>query len=202
MNPLRHTETEVKFAADDVGCLGFRKLMMEANPTEFDHFQHDDTFWQCGDNVVRHRIRPGVRHELTSKTRRSLDSTTSRTEINLEFDDLTTEEDVEAFLSATGYKRLFTLRKDYVDLFVFERPEYDIEVVFYSVGRADLSGGKRDFIEVEIHSGNATSEATVAEALDIWSRWVQRSLQVSAPLNISLFEHFSAQTLYTTNFKI
>ena len=206
MNPLRHTETEVKFEADNVGRLTFRKLMMEANPTEFDHFQHNDTFWQCGEKVVRHRIREGVRHELTSKERRSSGSTTSRTEINLEFNEFTTEEDVESFLSATGYRKLFTLRKDYVDVFDFEREECDVEVVFYSVFRTDLSGGKKDFIEVEVHPHHDSNEIQVAEVLDFWSRWIQRSLPVSAPLNLSLFEHFSAagilHTTHSTNYKI
>lgn len=202
MNPTRHTELEVKFAADDVGRAFFRKILMEVGPTDFEHFEHDDTFWQCGENVVRHRIRPGIRHELTSKTRRSSNSTTSRTEINLSFDEFTNEEDVESFLSATGYKRLFTLRKDYVDLFCFDRPDCDVEVVLYSVFRTDLSGGKRDFIEVEIHPHHDTSEIKTAETLEFWSRWIQRTLPVSAPLNISLFEHFSAQTVYATNYKI
>jgi hypothetical protein len=203
MNPARHTELEIKFAADDVGRLFFRKIMMEANPTSFEHFSHDDTFWQAGEQVVRHRVREGVRNELTSKTRRSADSTTARTEINLNFDDYTTVEDVESFLTATGYKRLFTLRKDYVDVFDFERADCDVEVVFYSVGRTDRSGGKRDFIEVEVHPHEHTILNVAAlDVLDYWSRWIQKSLNVSAPLNLSLFEHFSAQTLYSTNFKI
>jgi hypothetical protein len=206
MDEKRHTELELKFAADHLDGLEFRQFMLKAGPSGFEHFQHDDIFWQRGANIVRHRVKGEGAGELTSKSRKSEDSLVDRVEINLRFSPKVTVADVETFLGATGYERLFTLRKSYVDVFDFEREGYKMEAALYTVGRVDEWGtsGDKSFLEFEIKPGDDMDKETALEILSVWGGWATVNLDVGNPLNLSLFEQFSKliSPSVGTNYKI
>lgn len=193
MNEKRHTELEVKFDASRVDLARFRSLMMETNPHSFECVQHDDVFWKRGANIVRHRQKGPGAGELTVKQRRSEDSLLDRLEINLRFSPKVEMGDVSAFLVATGYEQLFTLRKRHVDVFEFTRSSFAIEAALYYVGRVDEHGisGERAFLELEIKPGPDMDVALAKSWLDTWSKWLQQHLDVGEPLNLSLFEYYS-----------
>jgi len=206
MNEKRHTELEVKFAADHVDWSEFREKMAGSNPCSFESFAHDDVFYKRGDNIVRHRIKGDGAGEMTVKHRKSEDSLLDRVEINLRFSTKVTTEDVDAFLLATGYERLFTLRKVMVDVFDFRRDNFKIEAAMYDVARVDTYGlsGQRRFLELEIKPGPDMSQDSAKEMLGHWSNWAIYHLELSAPLNLSLFENYSklVSPSVTTNYRI
>jgi hypothetical protein len=190
-------EREYKFAADHVDEQEFRRLMMEARPTKFSNFKHQDTFWQRGTHVVRHRIKGDGSMELTVKKRKSQETLVERSEVNLGLSPSATVSDVEVFMSGTGYKPLFTLVKDYIDLFVYDRDGYEMESALYSVRRADDLATAKKFLELEI---KPTSTKDPLVILGYWRDWATHQLALEAPLNLSLFEFYSQQV--PTNYRI
>ncbi len=198
----RHTELEYKFNADHVPTQLFVSLMENSLPDDRRaNLTFDDVYWKRGAMCVRHRLRNAG--ELTVKERRSQDSLRERLEINLHFDGgSTNQEDVEAFLAATGYERLFTLRKLMCHVFIFTFHSGEVEASIYEVGRVDNWGisGVRRFIEVEVQ-GNGWTDDECAEVLDYWKEWLQRRLGCAEPLNESLLEIYTA-TSPSTNYRI
>ena len=206
MDERRHTELEVKFDAEHVDWSWFREKMAGSNPCSFESFAHDDRFWKRGANVVRHRLKDEGAGELTVKQRKSGDSLLDRLEINLTFSSRVTNGDVEAFLAATGYERLFTLRKTMVDVFDFKRDKFKVEAALYSVGRQDLYGisGERRFLELEIKPGPEMNQDAAKKMLGHWSAWAQKEFALDPPLNLSLFEYYSTlkSPSVDTNYRI
>lgn len=186
----KYTELEYKFAADHVTKGLFRAMMIDKNPLRFEHTEHDDVFWQRGDTIVRHRIKDVG--ELTLKERTRDDSIVDRMEINLKL--AGSSSDAQAFLKAAGFRQLFCLYKDYIDIFDFERSDFKIEVALYSVARLNdtyASFGKRTFLEIEIKPGRDMSKEMAKEVLGEWADWARAQFALGPPLNFSLFEYYS-----------
>jgi hypothetical protein len=197
MSEEKHMEREYKFAADHVDEQDFRYTMLEARPSRFSNFKHQDTFWQRGTHVVRHRIKGDGSMELTVKQRKSQESLVERSEVNLGLAPSATVSDVEVFLGGTGYKPLFTLKKDYIDLFIYDRDGYEMEAALYSVRREDDFSSTKKFLELEIKPIACKEPLLV---LGYWRDWLTKQLMLEAPLNLSLFEFYSQQV--HTNYKI
>ncbi len=196
----RHSELEYKFKADHVPVQLFQSLMTSSLPDEHEIIKpFDDVFYKRGAVIVRHR----QRGELTFKARKEADSIRDRVEINLKFSPETTKEDVNAFLMATGYERLFSLRKLLAQVFHFRFEHCDVEAVIYEVGRVDNWGvsGVRRFIEVELKNKTMRPEEAVS-ILDSWKEWFQAQLGVGDPLNKSLLEIYSDLMSPSTNYRI
>jgi adenylate cyclase class IV len=193
----RYTELEYKFKADHVPVAHFVNVMQSSLPDGYENLTFDDVYWKRGAICVRHRLLKGG--ELTVKARKSQDSIKDRVEINLAFSPETTQEDVEAFLLATGYERLFTLRKLIAHVFHYG----DVEVAIYEVGRVDNWGisGVRQFIEIEVKTRSFSKEEA-SGVLDIWKFWFQREFCLSEPINQSLLEIYTSLSSPSTNYRI
>ncbi len=196
----RHQELEYKFKADHVPVQAFQALMLSSLPNKSENITpFDDVFYKRGAVCVRHR----QRGELTFKARKSQDSIHDRVEINLRFTPETTKEDVHEFLLATGYEKLFSLRKLLAHVHLFKFEDYDVETTIYEVGRVDTWGisGVRQFIEVELKNRNLEPDECVG-VLDGWKYWLQDNFGVGEPLNQSLLEIYSDLMSPSTNYKI
>jgi hypothetical protein len=197
----RHSELEFKFKADHVPVAFFKNMMHTSLPDDYENLTFDDVYWKRGAVCVRHRLLKGG--EMTVKARKSQDSIKDRVEINLGFAPKTTQEDVEAFLAATGYERLFTLRKLIAHVFHFKFHDCDIEAAIYEVGRVDKWGisGVRQFIEIELKN-RTFSEEEASGVLDAWKVWFQQQLGLAEPLNESLLEIYTNLSSPSTNYRI
>lgn len=203
------TELEYKFNAEAVSSRTFCEEIMDERPTSYENRPtFDDNFYQRGDSVVRHRLARGG--ELTVKERKSEFSILDRVEVNLRFSEDTDQEDVEAFLKMTGYKKLFTLRKGYVHIFEFLRAAYEIEVCMYSVHllRPEWNNGGqyyKKFIEVEIKRtpGSDFDDDQLKGVLKTWRQLLQGRFALGSPLNESLLETYTKLVADTgTNYRI
>lgn len=200
----KHNEIEAKLAADDVTLDDFRFFMNDNNFTRYELVSGPDTYYEQGDNVVRHRMdRRDGRHELTVKRRKSADSTRDREEIDLHFDQETEPRDVDAFLKATGFVPVFTLVK-VAHIYWLEVEGIPLTVVFYEVWQQEPRPlpcpilnqpvpGARRFIEVEAEKGADVKKGDAKAVINRWVRRFQEHLGVGEPLNESLYEIYSGK---------
>lgn len=197
--PDRHTELELKFAADKVPPRDFVERCMGRHPSRYDHeATFPDVYYVQNDNVVRHRWIPGGAGELTVKRRRSKKNSTNREEIDLLFAPGISLPDVTSFLDATGWKRLFTLLKSDVHSFWFPLEWGHVNVAMYTVERLNEKTRKHElrkrFVEVEVEKGSDITLDASTGVLTSWKHWLDNQFAIGEPLNVSLYEIYSGQS--------
>lgn len=201
--PNLHTEIEYKFSADSVDVCQFLDWAWSRSPVFYETDSCPDVYYVRGKDSVRHRWSNHTAGELTVKRRTSKGSLTEREEIDLFFDTgKTSIHDVNCFLLATGWERLFTLFKSNVHVFAFEIEEgvrlflsiYSVEK--YSEKKQSYSDVYQ-FIEVEVEKGSSLDSKASKKALDTWKRDLKASFKLAGPLNASLFEIFSGRPTKT-----
>jgi adenylate cyclase class IV len=182
-----HVESELKFEVpQSVSTEAFEKWAQRQKPLRHVSVSGLDTFYQQGDNVVRHRC-SGRSQELTIKQRQSKDSITHRLEVDLFFSAKTTQEDVRAFLMASGWRPVLTIHKTSTIYNLAEDEGEEICLALYCVD------GSRRFMEVELVKGGSES-VDAAAVLDYWHKKLTKAFPgIGAPLNASLFEIYSGR---------
>jgi adenylate cyclase class IV len=191
-----HIEIEAKLAADKVSLDDFKKFVMKLNFEQYITVTGPDSYYERGDEVVRHRMdQKDGRHELTVKKRYSDGSTRNRLEIDLHFPATgkTKTEDVDAFLKATGYTKAFTLVKEAHIFWVKLSPSITSTLVVYSVWNEKTPDQKRRYVEAEIEKGSDVTVETAKRQLSTLVKNMQQELGLKEPLNESLWEIFSTK---------
>lgn len=192
-NP-KHSELELKLAADDVDVKIFSRWCFSHEPTKYVHLTSPDTYYTQGDNVLRHRHGGKTAGELTVKRRTSKRSTRNRLEIDLRFDSQTTHDDVERFLVATGWEPAFNVFKD-CHIFWLDEKKPGVEIVLYDV-RCIFPNGKetspRRFVEIEIHKADSNHPKALTTLKD-WERAARRAFALGAVQTESLYEIYSGK---------
>lgn len=195
-----HSEIEYKFAADHVDYDDFVAWAIKQKPLKYESASFPDLYYEQDGNIVRHRWSGGA-GELTVKQRKSADSIADRVEIDLRFSAETSVNDVTVFLQASGWKRLFTLFKDGTHVFWFQVPGGIVSVAEYAVEKLDEETQRcvdhRKFIEIEVEKGSSMSMDEAKTTLEKWRRLVSRTFNLTAPLNVSLYEMYSGRTYKT-----
>jgi hypothetical protein len=121
-----HTELELKFEASGVDRDEFLKWAISRDPSSLITVGCPDVYYVQGKSVLRHRWSEGA-GELTTKRRRSHNSTTNREEIDVYFDPAkTTTQDVTSLLLATGWKSSLTLHPKVTDVAVVGVPDTEM----------------------------------------------------------------------------
>jgi adenylate cyclase class IV len=193
-----HNEIEAKMAAGTVDTDRFLKWMFSQPYIErYIHVTGPDRYYENGPNVVRHREdRADGRHELTVKLRKSDGSTRDRLEIDLHFGKKTKPKDVDAFLKATGFTKVFTLVKEAHIFWVRLTDDVLTTFVIYDVWRDKGDGEKTEphrFIEVEVEKGSDVTADTAKRHLRAQVKLLQAQFELSEPLNESLYEIYSGK---------
>lgn len=201
MPNLKHTELEIKLDASGVDTLSFLQWCIGLGPTKYEHAIGPDVYYKQGSNTIRHRWFAGPAGELTVKLRKSNAHTTDRVEIDLQFDGNVSQDDVTAFLVATGWQKLFTLQKD-CHIFWLEMNDVPVSVVLYDVWEIPETKPKRKrFLEVEIDKGFQINQEKALQTLEWWRRRLADTFQVTKPMNLSLYEIYSGKKYKTVKGK-
>lgn len=158
-----------------------------------------DDYYESGLNVVRHRKdRTAGHRELTVKKRKSAGSIRDRLEVDLYFSPKTTDDDVDAFLRATGFTHVFTLAKQAHIFWVRLSPRLNASIVIYDVQVEGEPATNKRFVELEAEKGSTIS-------VDRAKRYINEGVtklraaftQVDEPLNESLYEIYSGKAYQT-----
>lgn len=197
-----HNEIEAKMSADHVPFDAFRRFIAAfPGMDQYIHIVGPDRYYESGVNVVRHREdRKDKRHELTVKRRKSDGSTRDRVEIDLHFGKKTAPKDVDAFLLATGFTKVFTLVKEAHIYWVQLTDNLKATFVIYDVWKEDDDGKRSDlrrFIEVEAEKGSAVTAETAKRHLRSQVKLLQAQFGLGEPLNDSLYELYSGKKYQT-----
>lgn len=192
-NP-NHQELEVKIDAESVPVKDFRDWCAGKGPSRYVHLISPDTYYEQGKNVLRHRHGGKSAGELTVKRRTSKSSTRKRQEIDLRFDQETTQDDVKRFLEATGWDPAFTVVKDcHIFWFLDQKP--GVEVVLYDV-RCIFPNGKetapRRFVEIEIHKADSNHPKALTTLKD-WEAEARAKFTMGETQDLSLYEIYSGK---------
>lgn len=199
-----HNEIEAKLAADKVAVNAFLEKMFFYGIHQFEietyaHAIGSDVYYKQGDAVVRHRKDDTAGwQELTVKRRKSATSTRDREEIDLSFADKTAYRSVEAFLLATGFKKVFKLIKDAHIFEVKLTPRLKATFVLYDVwDEANPHTTKRRFIEIEAKKGSDITVQTAKVHVSGWEKELRDEWKLDAALNESLWEIYSGERYQT-----
>lgn len=212
----KHSEMEVKFNASQVGTGDVHQwLSQKSNIEVYRKVGGLDHYWKQGGSVVRHRHDSERRLSVfTVKQRKTMGSTMDRHEIDIPLDPSVTPEDAEAFLKMTGWTRLFSIdkmshiwnvvdRKSGVKLCValYDVWPYEkVKIIFPdaalrrikenapAVRSGGRGPGKRRFMEIEIEKDEPLAPSDGVTLLKAWTKSAQESLDLTEPLNQSLFE--------------
>jgi hypothetical protein len=187
----KYSELELKFHADKVDIGDFNKECMGLNPTSYLHIVSPDVYYKRGQDVCGHRWSGGA-GELTVKLRKSCKSTMDRVEVDLGFSPTTALEDVTAFITLTGWKRVFTIVKD-AHIYDIEREGFKACLVIYQCWTVEGKDRPKTFIEIEVEKGNAKTPQEDYESLHVWKLWLQKQLKVGKICNKSLYEIYSGE---------
>jgi hypothetical protein len=194
-----YSEIEYKWAADHLTPDRFMKWAIDFHPFKYESSSCPDIYYVNGNNTIRHRWSGGGAGEITVKQRKSAKSITDRVEVDLTFGDQVSIKDVTTFLTTCGWKRLFTLYKEHVNLFWFEDGGATVTVALYAVKKFNDKTRKCDkpkqFLEVEVEKGSKVSDAAARVLLEKWRDNLEVAFNLGAtPLNRSLFEIYSGKT--------
>lgn len=160
----------------------------------FRHVEGPDHYYEAGANVVRHRIDPDGRHELTVKRRTSGSSTRDRLEVDLHFSDKTQPGDVTAFLGAAGFTKSFTLVKDSYIWWVKLTPNLQATFVIYDSWLVNENAPMyRRFIEAEAEKKSDVTHDTAKRHIRALVKRLQERFDLGEPLNDSLYEIYSGR---------
>jgi len=187
----KHSELELKFAADHVDPVKFKAWGMAMRPTRFNSACYPDVYYFRGDNVVRHRLLSGP-GELTVKRRKRVDSITDRQEIDLTFAPLVTAADIAAFLLAAGWEVAFTLQKHFSYPFWFKHVDAHVVVSLYEVERTDTRETRR-FLEIEVDKDSEVSDIAARNLLNLWASTAADEFDLGVPVDLSLYELYSGR---------
>ncbi len=196
--PNTETEIEYKFDAKHVTVEDLTEWAKNTRYARYLEVEAPDHYYgrEGSDHVVRHRLLGGA-GELTVKTRKSIDSTVERQEIDLRFAQDITVQEVDHFLTATGWQREFTINK-HAHIWWFEQPKHVIPVslALYDSWKESKNGKKtqpRRFLEVEIEKGTPVSDQQARKALDVWKQTLQDRFILGEPMSLSLYELYSSR---------
>lgn len=202
----RRSEVEAKFDGTKVNVTDFVKYVADVSASGFAHLDKykqvdgDDTYYQQGENFLRHRYDGQRRLSIfTVKQRKSAESISDRHEIDLPLDLEVDPDTAAAFLKMTGWKPVFTIHKmSYIahmsvaQQFNAERGGYVACLALYDVCDArqpEHDMGWERYLEVEIEkdSDGITHENALIE-LGLWVKKLQAAFALGEPMNKSLFE--------------
>jgi adenylate cyclase class IV len=201
-----HTELELKFEASGVDRDEFLKWAISRDPSSLITVGCPDVYYVQGKSVLRHRWSEGA-GELTTKRRRSHNSTTNREEIDVYFDPAkTTTQDVTSLLLATGWKRSLTLLKDHVYVFFYDLPGGgSVSLSLYGVERLNYKTQKltdlKTFMEIEVEKGGPLDLASSKQILEKWRRELTEKFGLKSPVNRSLYEIYTGKKYRMTKSK-
>jgi adenylate cyclase class IV len=204
----KHSEVEVKFDGTglEVGAFLTYIGMMASEPNiHLDWYKQvngDDSYYQQGDNILRHRY-DGQRRTsvLTVKQRKSAESTNDRKEVDLFLREDMTPGDVQAFLQLTGWTQVLPITKmSYIAMVTVKdgSKTYKVCLALYDVMDLSVHEGEAGwdrYLEAEIEKD---SECTHEEALAYLDKWVEilrADLTLGPPMNKSLFEIYRPKNL-------
>lgn len=198
--PNIETEIEYKFDASNVQLDELAIWAMEHKAVRYlkvtapDHYYHREG----SDHVVRHRMSGGA-GELTVKTRKSKDSTVERQEIDLQFADSITGEQVHDFLIATGWQREITIHKC-AHIWWFDAMTelgcpislalYDAWIYSETTCENDA---QRRLLEIEVEKGVDIPDVYAMKTLDFYKDLLRIKFPLGEPLNLSLYEMYSGK---------
>lgn len=161
--PKEYLEVEVKYSADDIDRMAFKKFAKTLAVKEFIYAESSDIYYVRSENeFLRYRMPSEnllagdneFRSELAFKKKHKESNNWVRTEVNLRVDKNDAHL-VNAFCEGLGYKRNFSIHK-YCDIFILED---DVTLVFYQV--IDEAGQIASFLEIEAseHLGLSREES-------------------------------------------
>lgn len=194
-------EVEIKLDAQGLDPRKFMAFVVSQEDLHIERvkmIKGRDTFYRKENDVVRYRCDGEERISfLTVKKRKSADSLVDRIEVDLPITEGTKPELVEAFFDISGWKKEFSIYKDYhffnVDGVSNNGVHYKACIALYDVWGKRYHN-KRQFLEVEIER---ESECTAEEAKQLLNEWLVRIknslLPDATPLNLSLYEYFSKE---------
>jgi len=198
----KHSELELKWAADHVEPNAFRAWVTTLDPTSYITDANPDIYLCHGDNVVRHRWGAGA-GQLTVKLRKSKVSITDRVEVDLNFAPDIKPADVTAFLLAAGFKRTLTLFKTFAHVFWLEDNGSPITLALYEVEQLDERTRKRinrrRFLEVESEKGSKLSDIEARHLLEDYRTLLTQQFDLKKPLTESLYEIYSGKRYLTAH---
>ena len=149
-SPKKYLEIEVKYSADNVDRLVFKKIARDLKPKSFIYAESFDIYYVKEDEFLRYRMpmendmggNKDARAELTFKKKHTENNNVVRTEVNLRID-LNNPSLVDAFCTGLGYYKNFSIYK-MCDIYQFS----DANIVYYSV--VDEAGKTASFLEIEV----------------------------------------------------
>ncbi len=192
----RTSEIEFKFNANHVTEAAFLAWGVTQNPESYEHTSWPDLYYAQEDSIVRHRWSDGA-GELTVKRRKSQKSITDRVEVDLKFGPDVKCSDVSMFLTASGFKRVLTLFKEFVHVFRIKNRGAEVTVALYEVDALDERTHKRvkvkRFIEVEVEKGGPLSDRDAMIMLEKYRDALTTQFKLDSPVTESLFEIYTGR---------
>lgn len=199
------SEVEAKFDGSNINVTDFIKYVADVSQSGFAHLEKykqvdgDDTYYQQGENFLRHRYDGQRRLSIfTVKQRKSKESISDRHEIDLPLSLEVDPETAAAFLKMTGWKPVFTIHKmSYIahmkvaQQFNAERGGYVACLALYDVCDArqpEHDMGWERYLEVEIEKDSDISHENALIELGLWVKKLRAAFSLGEPMNKSLFE--------------
>lgn len=201
----KRSEVEAKFDASNVGVTDFIKYVANVSESGFAHLEKykqvggDDTYYQQGENFLRHRYDGQRRLSIfTVKQRKSTESISDRHEIDLPLALDVDPDTAAAFLKMTGWKPVFTIHKmSYIahmsvhQQFNAIRGGYVACLALYDVcdaNQPEHDMGWERYLEVEIEKESEITHENALIELKLWVKKLQAAFSLGEPMNKSLFE--------------
>jgi hypothetical protein len=207
LKEARNHELELKFKANGVEAGDYIEFMASTQcMTGYRRTESPDIYYRQGKNVLRFRGLPsGKGATVTVKLRTSKKSTSNRIEIDIPVGPDICDEDVHAFLEATGWRpevRLFKISHiiDIEDFYFSSGGKSPpVCIALYTVCREFLNpkGGvrhskKTTFLEVEVEKAYVDGRAE--DVLEKWKAFINNKWDLGEPLNQSLYEYYTGRS--------
>lgn len=190
-----HSEMEVKFRAQTLDFSAFVAFVAKrgAAVRSYKRVEGQDTYWQRGANVVRHRCDGNQKSSvLTVKGRKSTESIVDRHEVDLPLAQSVRSRDVVRFLEMTGWQPQFTIEKvSYI--FHVDGYHHAVCLALYDVwppNQPEHDAGTERFLEIEVEKDSQCSPEQAGRVLAEWTQAVRCELHLGEPLNESLYEMY------------
>jgi hypothetical protein len=206
-----HHELELKFdlTTDDMDVKLLRRRFLSTLSKDFTldkvyTITSPDVYYRQGKNVLRFRADPKkVAGELTVKLRTSKQSIANRVEVDLHLSKKTTDDDVRAFLAATGWGVELAIDKTSTivhigstRLFPGQKRSPPTILAFYVVNLVSEPGVVRAFLEVELDKDHLTDLRGAEKHLRNWHRYFLNAFPnfPREPVGKSLYELYTGKT--------
>jgi hypothetical protein len=187
----KHSELELKYEACHVTEMAFQLWCVQHHPVAYQATSFPDHYYRRGTSVVRHRMSGGA-GELTTKQRKSEDSVTDRIEIDLKFSHDTTENDVKAFIKATGWQHEVSLHKHFSHVYWFKHAAAKLALSLYEVEEVPAGRISR-MLEIEIEKDSNITDVEANALLKMWSSVLTEDFDLGMPLDRSLYEIYTGK---------